>query len=694
VKLSEGSELGGHYKILKALGEGGYGSVYHAVDLNLNREVALKVLKPNAVETEADLKRIKRECIILARLDHPNIVRIYSFEMIEDVPVIAMEYVPGETLASKLLDHKALDYQACKSILQQICQGLSHAHHAGIIHRDLSSLNVLLGGEMSNPKVKLIDFGLSKLLAPELENNSGKEFSTMALTKTRNLVGNPFYMSPEACRGEKLDAKTDIYSLACVLYEMMSGKRLFESADPLAVLYMQQSQYPAPPDASWDKKQKQEILQLLWHCLQKDKEKRPASADAIIAFLEGSAQLPELEANRQWSAVIRARRDMSGARAVIGSLAIVLIIALATLVMTKKSAERSDAVALEEKNKYGKFAGIKSIERQMKNVEAKERLFGKGSRQMIGPLQALGIAYRDNNFQEESAACLKEAYQIALREKNYDQGILILIDLVRDAPPVKKEQYANEALAILKEAGREDSGQFLEILGQLAISYRLQGKLDQAEQLQERRLKIAGERADIFLELGKIYNAKSKDGPAIAALKKAIRLSSIKGQEMLEGFAVRQYSELELAAIYFKEKKFAESEKLFRDIKDMLDSSSLEEQRKLNDTSAALIGIAECEFARGNYTSAIKDYRQAIELMDRANFQKRYPVYWQAHKQLAESLVADGKTAEGELEYKNVVASCPCSDASYSEAIKGLANLYEKQGKLSQAESLRKKSPK
>lgn len=688
MKLIEGSELGGHYKIIKCLGEGAYGAVYRAQDLNLHRELALKVLKPGAVASEADLKRVKRECIILAKLDHPNIVRIYSFEFLdEEVPVIAMEYVPGETLARKIATtNKPFDYQTCKSILRQICLGLSQAHREGIIHRDLSALNVLLAMEQGNLQVKLIDFGLSKLLAPDLERSGGKDLSTMALTKTQNLVGNPFYMSPEACRGEKLDVKTDIYSLGCVLYEMMSGRKLFDSADPLSVLYMQQSQYPLPPNVPWDKTQRQEILQLLWNCLQKEKEKRPDSVDAIISFLDGTGSLPVLQANRQWAAALGTKSNR--ALTLAGLLGLALVFCVLAVGTMQKTPLKKDSFTSVEKTKYGKFIGIKSIERQIRNLEAKQRLFGRGSKQMIGPLRSLGTAYRDAQFAEESRECLDAAYQIALREKDYEQCIAILADLVRDAPPSRREKYAKEGLEILEKLGKQDSGNYHEFLGQIAISYRLQGKLKEAAQLQLERLKMSGDRSDIFYELGLVYAAQGKQEQAASALKKSIDMCANQGQKFLEGFGVKQLAMLALADIYFKQGKFEQAENLYLAIKELFDSSSVDGNRKLMDTSVALSGIGRCEMSRGHASRAVESFAESVKCMDRANFQSS-ATYWIVYNDLAKAYAQAGKTADAEAKFKKVMTMAPPADPIYTEARDALAKLYKNTGQPHKAPELR-----
>lgn len=160
MRIVSGTVLNGRYLVLKELGEGGFGTVYHARDQELNRDVALKVLK-----ADAQVDRFVRESRLLARLSHPNIVTVFSVELLDDqIPMIVLDYLEGESLKSFMNKHEnGLPYESCRGIFEQICAGLSYAHKNNIVHRDLSSANVFLVNEKKSLHVKLLDFGLSKL---------------------------------------------------------------------------------------------------------------------------------------------------------------------------------------------------------------------------------------------------------------------------------------------------------------------------------------------------------------------------------------------------------------------------------------------------------------------------------------------------------------------------------------------------
>ncbi|MBX9723380.1 MAG: serine/threonine protein kinase, partial [Candidatus Obscuribacterales bacterium] len=219
MKINPGAVLNGRYEILAELGEGGFATVYKSKDLQLNRELAIKVVK--AAGLGDSMARFQREAKLLGGLSHKNIVSVYSFDLLEDqTPFIAMEYLQGKSLLQLIGQQGALEFSQLKSIMVQVCAGLSYAHKAGAIHRDLSPANIFLIGDDADPLVKILDFGLSRIFG----ENTGA-----ALTTTGMLVGNPPYMSPEQARGAALDHSSDIYSIGCVFYECFSGKSAFAS---------------------------------------------------------------------------------------------------------------------------------------------------------------------------------------------------------------------------------------------------------------------------------------------------------------------------------------------------------------------------------------------------------------------------------------------------------------------------------
>ena len=223
----------GPYRITAALGAGGMGEVYRAIDTKLGRDVAIKVLPTELARDAERLARFEREAKLLASLNHPNIAHVYGFESatLPDGSVVhflAMELVPGEDLSERLR-RGAIPAEEALAIARQMAEGLEEAHDGGIVHRDLKPANVKL---TPDGKVKVLDFGLAKASAVEAAAGSGADLSqspTLARTGTQAglILGTAAYMSPEQARGKPVDKRSDIWAFGVVLYEMLSGQRLF-----------------------------------------------------------------------------------------------------------------------------------------------------------------------------------------------------------------------------------------------------------------------------------------------------------------------------------------------------------------------------------------------------------------------------------------------------------------------------------
>jgi serine/threonine protein kinase len=226
-----------HYKILEKLGEGGMGEVYLAEDLKLERKVAIKFLPQHLTKNKENVERFEREAKAAASLNHPNIVTIYEIAG-EDDPgsadkqtFIVMEYVEGQTLRELLIENLKLKIEDSLDITFQLCAGLSEAHQAGIVHRDIKPENILID---QKDNVKILDFGLAKL----------KGVSN--LTKDSSTLGTIRYMSPEQVRGEEVDQRSDIWSVAVVFYELITGQVPFKGDYDQAILYAILNDKPGP----------------------------------------------------------------------------------------------------------------------------------------------------------------------------------------------------------------------------------------------------------------------------------------------------------------------------------------------------------------------------------------------------------------------------------------------------------------
>jgi serine/threonine protein kinase len=235
-----GTMFADRYKIISCLGQGGMSVVYQAIDTAEKNSVAVKVLLPGKLFDVKSLLRFQREALTASSVDHHNIVEVYAFDVLDDgKPYIVMEYLPGKSLAELIKESGSLPVTRSIDIIIQTCNALEHAHQRNIIHRDLKPSNiVILPNDDGSDLVKIVDFGIAKLLS---DSRSGQE----TVTQSGDVIGTPNYMSLEQCLGKELDARTDIYSLGCVLFEMLTGTPPF-LGDSIVSLAMQQQKSKPP----------------------------------------------------------------------------------------------------------------------------------------------------------------------------------------------------------------------------------------------------------------------------------------------------------------------------------------------------------------------------------------------------------------------------------------------------------------
>jgi len=222
----------GSYKITDKIGEGGMGAVFRGIDVMLEREVAIKMLRPELSRQPNIVERFRSEAVTLAKLNHPNIATLYSFLRQGDDFFMVMEFVRGETLDNVIRNSGAMACDSATGLLCQALEGIDHAHRMGIIHRDIKPANIML---TESGTLKVMDFGIARVLG------------TARMTKQGNIVGTIEYMSPEQVRGQETDARSDIYSLGILLYEMLTGRVPFASDSEYDLMKMQIEDAPAPP---------------------------------------------------------------------------------------------------------------------------------------------------------------------------------------------------------------------------------------------------------------------------------------------------------------------------------------------------------------------------------------------------------------------------------------------------------------
>jgi serine/threonine-protein kinase len=286
----------GNYRIAEKIGEGGMGAVYRAVDIMLDREVALKAIRPELSREPQIVERFRAEARTLARVSHPAIANVYTFFLEGEELFLALEFLRGRTLSRVIETGGAIPWQRAVQLLASAMEGIEQAHRCGIVHRDLKPDNLML---TEAGTLKVMDFGIARVLG------------TGHLTRTGLLVGTLRYMSPEQIRGEEVDGRADVYALGAVLYEMLTGRTPFEGTSDWAILRAQMEEIPRPPGEQvpllpwWldravlkalakhpaERFQSVEEMRL---CLLRQGETQPSARSADAAAISSIADLPTL----------------------------------------------------------------------------------------------------------------------------------------------------------------------------------------------------------------------------------------------------------------------------------------------------------------------------------------------------------------------------------------------------------------
>lgn len=279
------------------------GAVYLARHEGLRKPVAVKVLSERLAGDRAFVARFLREARLAARLEHPNVVAVHDAGKQHGVYYITMQYVEGRSLEEVLKERGRIPVPEALAVIRDVARALDAAHRMGIVHRDIKPGNILLARDGT---VKVADFGLAR-------EGDGRS----SVSEPGEVLGTPYYMSPEQAQGEPVDARSDLYSLGATLYHMVTGRRLFEGTTPISIVLKHVYEEPVPPERLAPKLPK-ELCDLLERSLRKNPEERPASAGEFLRLLEdaASARSARRKVSRRAAAVVA----LLGAGLAIGAL--------------------------------------------------------------------------------------------------------------------------------------------------------------------------------------------------------------------------------------------------------------------------------------------------------------------------------------------------------------------------------------
>ncbi len=264
-----GTMLAERYEIIALLGQGGMGAVYKARDTELDRLVAIKLIRPDLASNPEILRRFKQELILAREVTHRNVIRIFDLGQSRGLKFITMEFVEGRDLRALLRERGKLPPEEAVRIISQVCRALESAHAAGVVHRDLKPQNIMLDAK---DRVYVMDFGIAHSL------------ETPGMTQTGALMGTPEYMSPEQAKGIKVDARSDLFALGIILYELLTGVSPYKADNALAMLLKRTQERPQPP-AELDPTIPKPISDVVMKCLEIDRDQRFANAREILEDL-------------------------------------------------------------------------------------------------------------------------------------------------------------------------------------------------------------------------------------------------------------------------------------------------------------------------------------------------------------------------------------------------------------------------
>jgi len=344
--LQPGSDFGPRYRIEALLGRGGMGAVYKAYDKDLDRMVALKLVRPELTNEIQVMQRFKQELLLASRVSHKNVLRIHDLGDVNGLKFISMAYIDGEDLHHLLEAHGRMPADEAADIAQQLCSALEAAHGEGVIHRDLKPQNILID---HSGNAYISDFGLAKSL----------EASAAMMTRTGALLGTPRYMSPEQVEGKSADHRSDLYALGLIMYEMVTGDLPFTGESVYQVMYQRLREDPKDPKLI-NPEVPNYLSRVILRCLERDPERRYQSAHEIIQDLNAPRtpatffRLPSFMPRR------RTRRWVLAVGAALLGLALVLSIPAARRLMirTQPSAEKPAAIRGVPSLEEGKYVAV------------------------------------------------------------------------------------------------------------------------------------------------------------------------------------------------------------------------------------------------------------------------------------------------------------------------------------------------
>lgn len=442
-QLEDELDLTGRYVILSKIGEGGMGNVFKARHLALDRIVAIKVLANSDKSPPEAIARFEREGKALSSLEHPNILKLYSVSSQVTCPFIITDYLEGETLADRLR-RGPLTVIEFASIFSQVIDALTYANSKGFIHRDIKPSNIFLENAMEGiPKAVLLDFGLVRTV--------DKPGQDATLTATKAVLGSPHYMSPEQCRGEAVDWRSDAYSVGCTMYESLSGSPPFcDSSIAETLLKQMNTQAPALIAYRGNKQIQSSLADFILKCLEKDPEKRPSTPESLAAELKLAIEAAPIDVKVQTAQFTNKTKSTRAKWLILASVA-TLVVSITVAFLTK------DACIKTSKDESAEAQRIERLIRRAENAATPNIRFREIEALINLWLEIGGRERRNHNWNKATEACKSacEAAKSIPQRRWAAKAFAELAEVYLDQHTFeKKSEYLDKASSNIKHALR------------------------------------------------------------------------------------------------------------------------------------------------------------------------------------------------------------------------------------------------
>jgi serine/threonine protein kinase/Tfp pilus assembly protein PilF len=735
-----GSALAEQYEVEGMIGSGGWSLVYRARQRSLGRPVAIKILHSHLVLDPDKVMRFQREAEAASKFNHPSIPSVYDFGSLPNgQPYMVMAYVDGRSLAEIIAEDGPMSIDDALDIFSQTAAGLSVAHERGIIHRDVKPSNILLTKEKR--EVKILDFGLAKLI----DSGDGKPLAT--LTQAGHTIGTPAYMSPEQCLGLELDARSDLYSLGCVMFETITGIRLFEGKDAFEAMNLHMR-----GDVSFENTKIKDTIPegveaMILRSLAKNPQDRYQTADELHRALESLKKQTAVGPNpfrflqplqrafaKNKAKYINTAATVGVTAAVIGTLVIAAVRSVDFVKQPGAPRQNlaeaySDAMARGERQFFaGNFPMASSHFRQAadlaENFGASDSRLNSSLKKLQDSLAKEGKKEEVQKVTEHIEALKNSTYGLMYGTAEQNARHIIALTAKREANPNDVDlarqlcavlnnqaalmftqnnvgdakQFLDRAIEIEKKMLGENDPEYATSLSNLAYYQSQRGDKAEAEKLYtqalELRQKVLGSSdPKVGRSLRNLADFYWQQGDPKRAQQLMTQSMEVYKKQLPKTAADYAWTTNNLGLIYAAQRNYAEARKLFNEALDM--RKQLYGDTGL-DVGRTLHNLAQLDTAEQRYSEAEEEFRTAQKIYD-TKLGTEHPDSLKCVSNLALMYFNKGNYADAEPLFKRILGimreSHP-SDPMVTRAHNLLAQIYQKQNRRDALDELEKTSPK